>query len=127
MGEDIFTKTYRAFGLNYIAAPAPYNIERLQQLNNSANIARDQQQTLGALTKWREKFQEKQKPKMIFLCVSGGGKRAALWTLGTLQVADSVTQGKLFKNTMLITGASVHRPISADGLIATALTRPYRR
>jgi len=43
---------------------------------------------------------------MVFLCVSGGGKRAALWTLNALQHSDSVTHGKLMKNAVLITGAS---------------------
>jgi hypothetical protein len=43
---------------------------------------------------------------MIFLCVSGGGKRAALWALTALQTADSLTDGKLFNHSILITGAS---------------------
>lgn len=106
VGERIFTKTYQAFGLSYHAAPAPYNIARLQELNNSTHIERDRQQTLEALVNWRKKFSGKEKPKMVFLCVSGGGKRAALWTLGAMQTADSLTKGNLMNNTMLITGAS---------------------
>ncbi len=107
VGEGSFTKRYEAFGLNYHATPAPYTIERLQELNSGASIERDRQQTLQALTHWREKFPEKgKKPKMVFLCVSGGGKRAALWTLTALQTGDSLSQGKLMNNTMLITGAS---------------------
>ncbi len=43
---------------------------------------------------------------MVFLCASGGGKRAALWTLNALQYCDSITQGKLMNNAVLITGAS---------------------
>jgi hypothetical protein len=43
---------------------------------------------------------------MVFVCTSGGGKRAALWTLATLQQADSLTDGRLMDQTMLITGAS---------------------
>jgi hypothetical protein len=58
------------------------------------------------LNNWRKKFPADEKPKMIFLCVSGGGKRAALWTLNTLQTADSLTQGKLIDHSILITGAS---------------------
>lgn len=38
--------------------------------------------------------------------MSGGGKRAALWTLNALQTADSLTRGKITENTVLITGAS---------------------
>jgi hypothetical protein len=43
---------------------------------------------------------------MVFLCASGGGKRASLWTLNALQTADSLSGGKLMKNSVLITGAS---------------------
>ena len=43
---------------------------------------------------------------MVFLCASGGGKRAALWTLTALQTADSLTGEHLWKNSILITGAS---------------------
>ncbi len=43
---------------------------------------------------------------MVFLCDSGGGKRASLWTLTALQKADSLTQGKLMASSVLITGAS---------------------
>ena len=43
---------------------------------------------------------------MIFLCVSGGGKRASLWTVAALQMADSLTQGTLMRQSALITGAS---------------------
>src|SRR5688572_15697198 len=43
---------------------------------------------------------------MVFLCVSGGGKRAALWALNALQTADSLSGGQLMENSVLITGAS---------------------
>ena len=43
---------------------------------------------------------------MVFLCASGGGKRASLWTLNALQTADSITQGQLMEKSVLITGAS---------------------
>ena len=106
VGEGIFTKTYQAFGLSYHATPASYTIDRLQELNSNSCIERDRLQTTEALVNWRKKFPEKEKPKMVFLCVSGGGKRAALWTLAALQTGDSLTKGKLMNNTMLITGAS---------------------
>src|SRR5690606_23112177 len=49
---------------------------------------------------------EDTKPKMVFVTASGGGKRAALWTLNALQAADSLTQGRLMENAILMTGAS---------------------
>jgi hypothetical protein len=58
------------------------------------------------LENWRNKFPTTEKPRMVFLCVSGGGKRAALWAFNSLQTADSLTDGKLMRNSVLITGAS---------------------
>jgi hypothetical protein len=43
---------------------------------------------------------------MVFIGVSGGGKRSALWVLSALQTADSVTGGRLTDHAVLITGAS---------------------
>jgi hypothetical protein len=106
VGEDFFTKRYEAFGLDYHQQPADYSVASLRNLNSKENIKEDQQATLEMLNNWRAKFPETEKPKMIFLCVSGGGKRAALWTVAALQTADSLTQGKLMENSILITGAS---------------------
>lgn len=56
---------------------------------------------------------------MVFLCVSGGGKRAALWTFTVLQTADSLTSGQLMENTILVTGAS-------GGLIGASFFRELK-
>jgi hypothetical protein len=56
---------------------------------------------------------------MVFLCVSGGGKRAALWSFTALQTADSLTHEKLFDNSILITGAS-------GGLIGASFFRELK-
>jgi hypothetical protein len=104
VGEDYFTKKYEAFGLDYQETPAPYTVEALEDQVDSAAMEQDRQATLVQLNNWRKKFAEK--PKMVFLCVSGGGKRAALWTLNSLQYTDSVTHGKLMDHSILITGAS---------------------
>jgi hypothetical protein len=106
VGEDYFSKKYEAFGLDYQAQPATYTIEHLKSLSDSASIQEDKDSTQLMLNQWRKKFPANKKPKMIFLCVSGGGKRAALWTLNALQTADSLTQGKLMEHSILITGAS---------------------
>src|SRR5258707_2835214 len=104
VGEDYFTKKYEAFGLDYQEAPVPYTVDALENQADSAAMEQDRQATLVQLNNWRKKFSEK--PKMVFLCVSGGGKRAALWTLNALQYTDHVSQGKLMENAILITGAS---------------------
>jgi hypothetical protein len=106
VGEDFFTKRYKAFGLDYLRHPAEYSIDALKRLNDSTFIEQDRQATFPMLYNWRKKFPAEKKPKMVFLCVSGGGKRAALWAFNALQTADSLTQGKLMKNSILITGAS---------------------
>ncbi|WP_040497055.1 patatin-like phospholipase family protein [Fulvivirga imtechensis] len=104
--EGMFNKTYKAFGLDYSTQLASYNLQRINQLNSKTNQEQDKRETLKILDTWRSKFPKEEKPRMVFLCVSGGGQRAALWTLNALQKADSTTEGRLMKNTMLITGAS---------------------
>jgi hypothetical protein len=104
VGEDFFDKKYEAFGLNYDVKPAEYSTQTLQLQVDSATMESDRLALLPQLDNWRKKFDHK--PKMVFLCASGGGKRASLWTLNTLQAADSLSGGKLTKNSVLITGAS---------------------
>jgi hypothetical protein len=105
-GENFFSRRYEAFGLDYREPPANYNIAAFKQHNDSSDIQEDYQKTLIQLNNWRSKFSTKENPKMIFLCVSGGGKRASLWTIATMQMADSITKGALMKQSILITGAS---------------------
>lgn len=104
VGEDFFDKKYEAFGLDYGVLPAEYSTNTLQQQLDSATMERDRQAMLSQLENWRKKFDHK--PKMVFLCASGGGKRASLWTLNALQTADSLSRGELLKHSVLITGAS---------------------
>ncbi len=106
VGEDFFSKKYEAFGLNYDTTPAEYSIATLQKELDRTAMEADRQVVLAQLKNWRNKFDSEAKPKMVFLCASGGGKRASLWTLSALQVADSLTNGKLIENSVLITGAS---------------------
>ncbi len=106
VGEDFFTKKYEAFGLDYNKPPTEYSVESLQKHIDSTTIAEDRAVILDQLENWREKFSTEKKPKMVFLCVSGGGKRAALWTLTALQTADSLSAGQLMEKSALITGAS---------------------
>lgn len=106
VGESYFARRYEAFGLNYQVPPAEYSSNTIARLNDSLHIADDQRAHLVMLENWRKKFPESTKPKIVFLCASGGGKRAALWALTALQTSDSLTDGRLMKNSILITGAS---------------------
>ena len=104
--RDFFSKPEKAFGLDYAQPAIPYSVSQLQKLAAPDTIKSDMEKTTRILAQWRSKFAEDKKPKMVFIAVSGGGKRAALWALTALQMADSITQGQLMENTMLITGAS---------------------
>lgn len=105
-GEGWLTKKYQAFGLDYTAEPVEYTIDELKFLNSPDNIYKAQEHTLKILENWKKKFEGGPTPKMVFICSSGGGKRAALWTIAALQKADSITGGKLMNQSILITGAS---------------------
>ena len=119
VGEDFFTKPYHAFGLDYQHQKAEYSVESLRKHNDTSFIAQDRRATFPMLENWRKKFPADHKPKLVFLCVSGGGKRAALWSFTALQTADSLTQGMLMKNAILITGAS-------GGLIGASFFRELK-
>jgi len=116
--NNYFDTTYKAHGLNYKNKPAEYSLNRIYSLTNIKNYLSDYESTLKILNNWRSKFPEGKKPKMVFLCVSGGGQRAAVWSFRTLQVLDTACKGRLFPQTILITGAS-------GGMIGAALFREY--
>jgi len=97
---------YQAFGINYSAKPALYSIDRLNELSNDENYFSDEESTITTLENWRNKFSKNEKPKIILICVSGGGQRAAAWTMRSLQYIDSSLHGELLKHSILITGAS---------------------
>jgi len=103
-GENFFDKKYEAFGLDYDVPAAEYSTKTLEHQVDSTVMEHDRLAMIPQLENWRKKFDYK--PKMVFLCASGGGKRASLWTLNVLQTADSISKGKLTKHSILITGAS---------------------
>jgi Patatin-like phospholipase len=104
--KEWFESDYNAFGLDYKHEQAPYTVERLRQLSSDSLFRHDRDSTLAILQRWRKKFPARQKPVMVLVCTSGGGQRAAVWTMRSLQFADSVLQGNLMPHTTLITGAS---------------------
>jgi len=104
--ENIIQSTYQVFGINYNKQTAVYDMARLHALSNHKTYEVDKGKTIQILDKWRSQFPDSVKPKMIFICTSGGGQRAAVWTMRTLQYVDSVTKGNMFRHARLITGAS---------------------
>lgn len=105
----VFNHTNRAYGLRYNDHPADYSLGHFQQILTSGVVDSDIVQTKHTLDRWRQRVtvhSPDQKPKLVLLCVSGGGLRSAVWSLKVVQTADSLMGGKLLDHTVLITGAS---------------------
>lgn len=117
-GYEFFGKRNQAFGLDYSTEAAVIPDSMLFDRQRKIQITRDTRKGLESLERWKKRAWkgDNQKPTMIFLNVSGGGLKSALWTVSALQAADSASQGHLLKNTRLITGSS-------GGMIGAAYMR----
>ena len=104
--HNYITSTYEAFGINYNAKLADYSLTNLNKLTSTQNYNSDSLETISILNNWRKKFTGNKKPKMVFICTSGGGQRAASWTVNTLQTLDSATHNQLTEHTQIMSGAS---------------------
>lgn len=108
-GWGFFNYRNRAYGLDYQKENrALYNYPAIEKIGSPQNIANDRAATIEILENWLAKNRrpDNPRPKLLLVCVSGGGHRSALWTMHTLQKADIATGGKLLRQTALITGAS---------------------
>jgi hypothetical protein len=107
---DFLTEKNWAFGMNYQKPYANYSKEKIQLLMQTADIQKDSLETIQLLENWKKrwetKYGKKKKPNAIFLCSSGGGLRAGMWSLGTMQYLDSLTNGRTTDELRLMTGAS---------------------
>ncbi|MEO9484990.1 MAG: patatin-like phospholipase family protein [Ekhidna sp.] len=110
----------QASGINYDTTKIEYSVENLAAIHSKEQYVHDQLHMLETLENWKAKWDHPKEQKMVFLCVSGGGQRAALWTVNALLSADSALNGSLLDQTMLITGAS-------GGLIGAAYYREMFR
>jgi len=99
-----------AFGLNYskTATEIPeYSYKNLERIFTPAKYDADRQQEEQRLDRWKKRVQtDSAQPTLIVVTASGGGLRSAYWTFRVLQYIDSLTAGKLFDHTVMITGAS---------------------
>lgn len=108
-GLGFFHYRNRAYGIDYReGGRAEYSHKTLDSLSSAGAVAADKANTLNILENWLAKNQAAgvRRPKMIFICVSGGGMRSSYWTMQTLQQIDEATEGKLLRQTALISGAS---------------------
>ncbi|SFE70216.1 Patatin-like phospholipase [Chitinophaga sp. CF118] len=98
----------KGYGLNYHERDArpQYSVSALQQFFTEARARNDKEQTLQILENWKAKFPEGEKPKLIVVNFSGGGLRAATWSMNVLQRLDTLMKGELMDHTFLMTGAS---------------------
>ena len=96
-----------AYGLNY-SNPVDYSFERLKEISfDKKRLKKSNESALHSLESWKKKNLKNEKlPKLILVNTSGGGLRAALWTVHLLHHLDSVTQNDFFNHTHLMTGAS---------------------
>lgn len=105
-GTKIMNRPHAAFGLDYQKEPVEYSTTHLQDILHPDSVENDKKRTLGILENWKKKFPAGTKPKMVFYAVSGGGQRAALWTLRVMQEVEKASGQQLFAHTQMITGAS---------------------
>ncbi len=104
----IFDLRSIAYGLNYktgIDKRPTYDYENLHKVFNAQRFEADRQQEESRLDKWKA-LNSADSNTLVVITTSGGGLRSAYWTFRTLQYIDSVSHGRLFKHTVLITGAS---------------------
>ena len=109
-----------AYGMDYEGAIARYESGTMDSVHSETKYWEDVQRNLGILEKW--KFSTgKEKPKVVFICTSGGGVRSSYFTFRCLQTLDSLSEGQCLENVRLISGAS-------GGMVGAAYYRElYRR
>jgi hypothetical protein len=107
--HNLIDNRNKAYGLDYQGKSArpEYSVTNLQKFFSPERAAHDEQETLKILEKWKAKFPANgSKPRLIILNFSGGGLRAATWSVNVLQRLDTLMHGQLMNNTVLMTGAS---------------------
>ncbi|MFT4785090.1 MAG: hypothetical protein ACJAZM_000402 [Cyclobacteriaceae bacterium] len=100
-----FSSPHPAVGLDYERSPAPYSDERLLAISDDHYLDNDLDFLSTRLDAWKH-TDSIPKRSLILLSVSGGGQRAALWTLATMQELDRSLEGQLMNRVFSITGAS---------------------
>ena len=105
--KEIIEPRNKAYGLNYLNVKERpfYSRESIRKLANEKDITSDKKYFIGLLNKWKA-AQKEQKPVLYIINTSGGGSRSAAFTMNALQRIDSLFQGQLMRQTVLINGAS---------------------
>ncbi|GMQ30519.1 patatin-like phospholipase family protein [Algoriphagus confluentis] len=103
---SVFNRPHEAFGLDYSQDPAPYTVERLDDLLHPDTLTKDQKNIIRILENWKRRIGGEALPKLVIAAASGGGQRASLWTFHVLQTIHTLTDGEATRHTKLYTGAS---------------------
>ena len=105
--KEIIDPRNKVYGLNYLDKKERplYTRESIRALASDNNIELDKKYFLSILNRWKAK-QKTEKPILYIINTSGGGARSAAFTMHTLQRLDSIFQGQLMNQTLLINGAS---------------------
>ncbi|MEP6685124.1 MAG: hypothetical protein ABJA35_17755 [Parafilimonas sp.] len=105
--QHIIDPRNKAYGLEYnnnTSRPV-YDKESLFKLIDSTDVANDSLNFILRLNNWKTR-QHAAKPIMFIVDVSGGGNRSAAFTMNVLTKLDTLTHGKFFQQSFLISGAS---------------------
>ncbi|MFT4679321.1 MAG: hypothetical protein ACI84C_002088 [Flavobacteriales bacterium] len=108
-----------AYGLDYRHEKAQYSPSLHLAPSITDSLAQsDHASTIDILENWLDKqaLRGNYKPKLVLLNCSGGGLRSSLWTMKSLLTADSLLDGQLMNNIVLMTGSS-------GGVIGAAYAR----
>lgn len=98
---------YKAFGMDYKRASAPYSPEHLLALTTDSLAEIDMSLNEQSLDNWKNALTaKKQKPFLVVINTSGGGQRSAVWTFSVLDEIDKRCNMALLPQTKIITGAS---------------------
>ncbi|WP_339877713.1 patatin-like phospholipase family protein [uncultured Algoriphagus sp.] len=103
---NFLNRPHEAYGLDYSIPPANYSLARMDSLLTPELVKKDRDNVLKILDNWKAKFPDESKPKLVMITASGGGQRAALWTVNILQSIYAIEKGEVMKHTELLTGAS---------------------
>lgn len=95
----------RTPGMTY-ESKLEYSAASLAAHNTQEKYEQDKQKTIQVLENWKARNSHTEQPKLLIQCVSGGGQRAALWSVMAMQKADSILRGNLMEHMFMITGAS---------------------
>lgn len=119
--KKIFDLRSIAYGMDYKTQTEDipkYDYNNLKKVFTPQRYNADKAQEQKRLNNWAtlRKTPDGKKPTVFLVIASGGGSRSAYWTFRSLQYLDSCSNGKLFKNTVLVTGAS-------GGMIGSAYWR----